>query len=170
MAVAATPRQHLCGRSAPTLARVRGHKQGTAAVGRVFQVGQRGPCSRQRVLQAPGGSTFTATIPWGGRPGLCWLKGIVVCKETEGCQQDGGFGPGEAGGLDRTRGRSSCVNAPTMVGMGKAVLTPHLCKGWARYRGTVMSWTYFVSQQNKVRGKGKSSQTWWESKQEANPP
>jgi len=28
-----------------------------------------------------------------------------------------------------------------------------------------MSWTYFDSRQNKVRGEEKSSQTWWESKQ-----
>lgn len=87
------------------------------------------------MLQAPGGCTFTATIPWGGRPGLCWLKGIVVCKETEGCQQDGASGPGEEGGLDSTRGRSSCLNAPTMVGVGGSGAHPSPLQGAGEVQG-----------------------------------
>lgn len=51
--MAATPWQCLCSWGAPALGRVRGHEQGAAAVGRVFQVCQRGPRSGQRLLQAP---------------------------------------------------------------------------------------------------------------------
>lgn len=89
-AVAAAPWQCLCGGASWT--RVRGHKQGTAAVGRVFQICQRGLCGRQRVLQAPGRRTFTATIPRGWRPGVCWLKGIIVCGVVEhAVRVDGGL-------------------------------------------------------------------------------
>lgn len=49
-AVATTPWRYLCSWGAPALCRIRGHKQGTATVGRVFQMGQGGPSRGHRLL------------------------------------------------------------------------------------------------------------------------
>lgn len=94
--VTATHWWHLCSWGAPTLGRVWGHKQGTAAVSRVFQVCQGGPCSGQRLLQVPRQCTFSVTIPWGQWASLHGLKGIIVCRKQRKVRPwQGGHGKAE---------------------------------------------------------------------------
>lgn len=82
VAVAAAPREHLRGWGVPTLGWVGGYKQGAAAVGRVFQVCQRCPWG-QRLLQVLRQHVFATTVACAWRAGLCWLKGIIVCRVVE---------------------------------------------------------------------------------------
>jgi hypothetical protein len=85
-AMEAAPCWWLCSWGTPALVRIRGHKQGTAAVSRVFKVCQGGLRRRQRLLQVSGQCNVNASVPWDWRAGLCRLKCIVICKRQK-CQR-----------------------------------------------------------------------------------
>lgn len=116
----AAPWQRFWGRGAPTRAGLRRRQEGAAAVGRVFQVGQRGPGG---ALRAPGHRALPAAVPSGGRGGFRRLKGVVICGREETGVSGVGRLPAAApcGGFMGKR-ESRCEQTPVGVHGGRNTL------------------------------------------------
>ena len=126
-AVLAAPWQRLWGGGTPTRAGLRRCQESAAAVGRVFQVGQRGPGG---ALRAPGHCALPAAISSGGRGGFHRLKGVIFCGRRLGSAGRGGSqrllpAAAPCGGFMGKRG-SGCEQTPVGVcgvGWGGQALT-----------------------------------------------